>query len=74
MLGTGRDADDQIAARKIMQDDPTITCRGGRAKGAIRELRSGATSTARARVSLSLIATILREVFAMRGIPNIGQE
>jgi len=35
---------------------------------------SGATTTmARARGSLGLIATILQEVFAMRGIPRIGK-
>jgi hypothetical protein len=31
-------------------------------------------TTALARVGLNLIATMLQEVFAMRGIPNIGHE
>jgi hypothetical protein len=35
---------------------------------------SSATTTARVRVGLNLIATILQEVSAMRSIPNIRQE
>jgi hypothetical protein len=35
---------------------------------------SGATTTPRARGDLGPIATIPQEVFAMRGIPNIGQQ
>jgi len=43
-------------------------------KGGLESQWSGATTTARARGGLGLIATILQEVFAMRGNPNVGQE
>ena len=41
-------------------------------KGRLESEWTGATM--RVRVGINLIATILQEVFAMRGISNIGQE
>ena len=41
-------------------------------KGRLESEWTGATM--RVRVGLNLIATILQEVFAMRGNPNVGQE
>ena len=74
MLGTGRDADDAIAAHKIMQDDLTITCWGGRAKGVIGEPMVGRDDDgARSRWPRPH-RDDAAEVFGMRGNPNVGQE
>jgi hypothetical protein len=73
-LGTGRDADDQIGARKITAGLLNHISWGGRAKGVIGEPMVGRDDDgARSRWPRPH-RDDAAEVFGMRGNPNVGQE